>query len=38
VALVALVKLGLPLGLVVVIVAILAGLSQPFLFKNLKYA
>lgn len=38
VAMVLLVKLGLPLGVAVVLVAVAAGLSQPYLFKNLKYA
>jgi hypothetical protein len=37
-ALVALVKLGVPLGLAVALVAIAAGVLQPLLFKNLKYA
>lgn len=37
-ALVVGVKLGLPLWLVVVAVAVGGGLAQPFLFKNLKYA
>jgi hypothetical protein len=32
------VKLGLPMWLAVVIVALAVGLLQPFLFKNLKYA
>ena len=32
------VKLGMPLGVSVVIVALAAGGLQPFLFKNLKYA
>jgi len=38
VGVVLLVKLGLPLGLAVVVVALAAGLLQPLLFKNLKYA
>jgi ABC-type nitrate/sulfonate/bicarbonate transport system permease component len=38
VGIVVLVKLGLPLGLAVVVVALAAGLLQPLLFKNLKYA
>ena len=38
VALVVLVKLGVPLWLSVMLVSLLAGGMQPFLFKNLKYA
>ncbi|GAC1509399.1 MAG: hypothetical protein NVS1B6_16560 [Steroidobacteraceae bacterium] len=38
IAIVALTKLGLPLGLVVLVVAIATGAAQPYLFKNLKYA
>jgi hypothetical protein len=32
------VKLGVPLYLSVITVALIAGFLQPFLFKNLKYA
>jgi hypothetical protein len=38
VAVVALVKLGTAPGIAVSIVALGAGVLQPFLFKNLKYA
>lgn len=38
VALVALVKLGLPLWLCVALTAVAVGAMQPYLFKNLKYA
>ena len=37
-AVVLFVKLGMPLGAAVVVVALAAGGLQPFLFKNLKYA
>jgi hypothetical protein len=37
-AMVLLVKLGMPLGVAVLLVAMAAGLLQPYLFKNLKYA
>lgn len=37
VAVVALAKLGIPLWLTVVVVALAGGLIQPLLFKNLKY-
>ena len=37
-AVVLFVKLGIPLGIAVVVVALGAGVLQPFLFKNLKYA
>jgi hypothetical protein len=38
IAIVALVKLGLPLWIAVAGVALAAGVLQPYLFKNLKYA
>lgn len=38
VAMVAFVKLGMPLWLAVMAVALVAGVLQPYLFKNLKYA
>jgi hypothetical protein len=38
VAVIVAVKLGAPLDLSVIVVALLAGFLQPFLFKNLKYA
>lgn len=38
VAMVVAVKLGLPLWIAVIGVAIAAGVLQPYLFKNLKYA
>lgn len=38
VVLVALAKLGVPLWLSVAVTALLTGVLQPFLFKNLKYA
>jgi len=37
-AMIVLVKLAVPLWLSVIAVAVLAGVLQPFLFKNLKYA
>jgi len=38
VGVIALIKLGAPLGLSVVLVALIVGIMQPYLFKNLKYA
>jgi hypothetical protein len=38
VAIVILAKIGVPLWIAVVVVALGAGLAQPYLFKNLKYA
>jgi hypothetical protein len=38
VAVIGIVKLGAPLWLAVIVVALAAGVLQPYLFKNLKYA
>ncbi len=38
VAVIGFVKLGVPLWLAVIVAALAAGVLQPYLFKNLKYA